>query len=208
MNYGESLAYWYLRLNGFFPITNFVMHKFEDFDYRGDCDILAVRFPYVFEKIGGKKSDWDSKLFEKLEYRHEQPLCIGLIVQVKTGYAGPSELNNFFTEKKIEYALKRIGFMSTDNIINLVQQFHNRATIKEDGFLLAKLAILKDVPDNQSTRPYVSITLKDTNRFILGRFMKYSEKNRDRIYFSDPLIQYLADSHLQNSDQRPVGRED
>ena len=26
MNFAEQLVYWYLRLNGFFPITNFVLH--------------------------------------------------------------------------------------------------------------------------------------------------------------------------------------
>jgi hypothetical protein len=26
MNSSEELAYWYLRLNGFFPLTNFVVH--------------------------------------------------------------------------------------------------------------------------------------------------------------------------------------
>lgn len=26
-NYGEAWAYWYLRLNGFFPLDNFVVHK-------------------------------------------------------------------------------------------------------------------------------------------------------------------------------------
>lgn len=27
MNYGETLAYWYLRLNGFFLLNNFVVHR-------------------------------------------------------------------------------------------------------------------------------------------------------------------------------------
>jgi hypothetical protein len=27
MNSSEELAYWYLRLNGFFPLTNFVIHR-------------------------------------------------------------------------------------------------------------------------------------------------------------------------------------
>jgi hypothetical protein len=26
MNYGETLTYWYLRLNGFFLLRNFVLH--------------------------------------------------------------------------------------------------------------------------------------------------------------------------------------
>lgn len=29
MNYGEDAVYWYLRLNGFFSVTNFVLHPTE-----------------------------------------------------------------------------------------------------------------------------------------------------------------------------------
>lgn len=47
-NYGEELAYWYLRLNGFFPITDFVFHTIP---YYADADILAVRPPNVREEI-------------------------------------------------------------------------------------------------------------------------------------------------------------
>ena len=31
MNFAEELVYWYLRLNGFFPITNFVLHRDEGY---------------------------------------------------------------------------------------------------------------------------------------------------------------------------------
>ena len=30
MNFAEQLVYWYLRLNGYFPITNFVLHQVQN----------------------------------------------------------------------------------------------------------------------------------------------------------------------------------
>ena len=45
MNYGETLAYWYLRLNGFFLLRNFVLHPLHESEandrYTADSDLLA-----------------------------------------------------------------------------------------------------------------------------------------------------------------------
>ena len=38
-NYGEELAYWYLRLNGFFLIENFVIHN-QEHENGSDVDML------------------------------------------------------------------------------------------------------------------------------------------------------------------------
>ena len=58
MNYGETLAYWYLRFNGFFLIQNFVLHPLADGEgsdkQAADIVLLAVRFPYVYEETGGQ----------------------------------------------------------------------------------------------------------------------------------------------------------
>ena len=55
MNYGETLAYWYLRLNGFIPMRNFVLHPSVNATDKNsaDSDLLAVRFLHVYEEIGG-----------------------------------------------------------------------------------------------------------------------------------------------------------
>lgn len=63
MNYGEELAYWYFRLNGFFPLLNYVIHRCHDVDYSSDCDLLALRCPNVFEEKGGQEQDWCQELF-------------------------------------------------------------------------------------------------------------------------------------------------
>lgn len=88
MNYGEEIAYWYLRLNGFFPITNFVIHRSQDIEHRSDIDVLAVRLPYVYEEVGGNPDDWDVSLINQLDFNHG----LGVICEVKTGEHSVSDL--------------------------------------------------------------------------------------------------------------------
>jgi hypothetical protein len=57
VNHAEEAAFWYLRLNGFFAITNFVVHASREVFHTSDCDVLAVRLPFVYEEIGGSEDD-------------------------------------------------------------------------------------------------------------------------------------------------------
>src|SRR4051794_19776677 len=81
MNYGETNTYWYLRLNGFFLINNFVVHRAEGVDYSSDIDILGLRLPYVFEEVGGQDNDWDNSLLQEIN----PEVATGVICEVKTG---------------------------------------------------------------------------------------------------------------------------
>jgi hypothetical protein len=81
MNHGEEAAFWYLRLNGFFAITNFVVHASSDVVHTSDCDVLGVRLPFVYEEVGGRDDDWDPFLVRNLNL--ERP--IGIICEVKSG---------------------------------------------------------------------------------------------------------------------------
>src|SRR3990170_7441706 len=100
-NYGEELGYWYLRLNGYFPITNFVIHQSEDIEYPTDCDILGVRFPHVYEEIGGQRHDWDEALMSQVDFN--EPVAV--ICEVKTGDLGAKPV---FSQEKISYAVQRL----------------------------------------------------------------------------------------------------
>ncbi len=46
----EQLGYWYLRLNGFLTIPNFVVHPDVGHNQETDVDILGVRFPLQSRK--------------------------------------------------------------------------------------------------------------------------------------------------------------
>jgi len=47
----ENLAYWYLRLNGFLNIPNFVVHPDRGNNQETDVDFLGIRFPYRAENL-------------------------------------------------------------------------------------------------------------------------------------------------------------
>src|SRR5688572_18351639 len=109
MNYGEAIAYWYLRLNGFFPITNFVIHHSSKVRHSSDCDVLAIRLPFVYEEIGGNEDDWDESLSKELGFDH----TIGVICEVKTG---AYRLENIFRPEYIAYSIARLGFMPKEGV--------------------------------------------------------------------------------------------
>jgi hypothetical protein len=108
-NYGESLAYWYFRLNGFIPMTDFVLHGDGEMK-ASDWDLLAVRFPHVWETVGGQEDDWDADLLRTLG--HDGRQILGVFVQVKTGEDDArrvGELRAYFS-KHLEYLVHRFGF--------------------------------------------------------------------------------------------------
>jgi len=193
-NYGEVLTYWYLRLNGFFPITNFVFHDVyqrENRKYSSDCDLLAVRFPYVSEKIRGKDLDWDQDLLKYLGSTLDRP--IGLVVQVKTGEFSKKDLRNFFSEDVLTYAIRRIGLVEKDKVPNLVDELMNCDKLIKDDFILAKLAVFGRPSREDNKNPFIIKDIHELDKFIRDRIKEYENTKRaDRMFFSDPLIQYLA----------------
>lgn len=181
-NFGEEIVYWYLRFNGFFIIRNFVIHKNIG---TSDADLLAVRFPYVYEKIGGQESDWDAILngFDK-------NIPIGLICEVKTGTNFNEDI---FSPENVEIAVGRFGFVQHDTpeYNKLIQNVQNNQHTRTPKFQIAKILFSKRYRSNEE-HPYYHVTLKQVRKFLETRIATYHmEKERDFIYFPSNLIQYL-----------------
>lgn len=192
-NYGEVLAYWYLRLNGFFLLTDFVLHQGALLERTSDCDILAVRFSHTYEEIGGQRVDWDDQLFREIGFDLDAPRdqVIGLIVQVKTG---SNEVGEAFSDAKLTMAVQRLGFFSDEEIRRneVIRRLASSTTMIERNYFLAKLAILKGKTVRDDDDLYFVRSLEHIRQFIKRRMSNYQRKYGDRLFFSDPLIQYIA----------------
>lgn len=180
-NYGEELVYWYLRLNGFFTVNNFVLHHNNE-GRTSDADILAVRFPYVYEETGGRSEDWDHQFFRNFS----DDKIIGLICEVKTGLNFSP--NSLFREVNLEKALGRFGFLENLNIYS--DELNNKSSITIDNYQICKVLISRkrESPRNDC----IHLRLIDIKNFIRNRMSKYLDRKLgDRMFFQSSLIQYM-----------------
>ena len=182
MNYGEEIVYWYLRLNGFFPITNFVIHRSSKIKHSADCDLLAIRFPFVYEEIGGKPEDWDKSLVEELGLDH----TVGVICEVKTG---AYDMKDIFRPEYVNYAIGRLGFVPLGNIDSVAEQLNNAASLEtQAGYRIIKLLIANDKKESAG---FIYRSLNSAEDFIEKRVRDYpQEKYADRMYFGSELFQH------------------
>ncbi|MCW4655797.1 hypothetical protein OOG41_08665 [Bacillus sp. AS_5] len=181
-NYGEELAYWYLRLNGFFVLDNFVYHQTQH-NRTGDADLLAIRLPHVKEVIGGRTDDWDEELFSYLdEYE-----IAGVLCEVKTGpRANPSSA---FKKHKLRYALNRIGFSNPD-IEEMLSKHENYCVLESNRNKFLKLVVSEY--EIKSTRACLTLSLEYIEDFIYNRIEIYrSQKYNARHFFPSSLLQYM-----------------
>ncbi|MBA4603430.1 hypothetical protein [Thermoactinomyces mirandus] len=195
-NYGEELAYWYLRLNGFFVLDNFVYHKISN-ERDGDADLLAIRLPNVKGKIGGRTDDWDETLFKYFgEYEIAAVLC-----EVKTG-KNP-DFNKAFKDRKLKYALNRIGFAKDDIDRMFFEQQKRYFLLKSGDKKFLKLVISEYVKKrqlhNDSKLPFLVFSLQHIEDFIYKRINRYSEKYSARHMFPSSLLQYMMYKQRENS---------
>ena len=179
-NYGEELAYWYFRFNGFFIISDFVLHRdLNKSPY--EVDILAIRFPHVIEKIGGTNVQYDDNLLSHFQDNR----IIGIICEVKTGEGSAKQIND---EQRLSQALGRFGFIENyQDYISYAQQ--NEVISIEDKYEIGKIFIA----DRSSQQPNcINIPLSDIASFIKNRIIQYrGQKFQDRTHFPSSLLQYI-----------------
>ncbi len=59
MNYGETIAFWHLRLNGFFPLANLVVH------YLSVQNLLALVDKFL--RAWWPSEDWQQALVIRMQ---------------------------------------------------------------------------------------------------------------------------------------------
>lgn len=214
-NYAESLTYWYLRLNGFFPMSRFVLHG-RPGDDPSDTDLLAVRFGGVYERIGGQQIDWHRELFEAIgaDPRYD---TVALIVEVKGGFNTAANAGAAFDMNHVVDGIHRIGTMCTGfdsqaAIQDLIEsQGHVVVVPVPEGQQARKVVVAKLLVANKFTGLHGGVfsttgtchrlLLDDMRRFIQHRIRTNLEKLSDWTFFPSDLFQFLL---WQERDYLPV----
>lgn len=129
----ERLAFWFLRLNGFLTIPNFVVHP-EGPDEAGaypqqtDVDVLGIRFPYRAENRRRPMPDFE------VFARERRPLVV--LSEVKTGQCG---LNGPWTNPARENMQKVLlagGFRPSEQVDEMAQSLYSTGVWQDDGLCI------------------------------------------------------------------------
>jgi hypothetical protein len=179
-NFADRIAYWYMRLNGFFMVENFVHH--ETIERRGaDADILAIRLPHARESIGSREvpcDDWRTRFRFGLE---ERPLAV--IVQVK---GGGGDTRAAFSEDRLRDAARRFGAFD-DGACDLIAKSTQPDVLVND-WRVAKLVVGIHAVDHVHF-----LALEDAWAFMRQRFQLFQDRKRgDWDHLPDTLVQLLA----------------
>jgi hypothetical protein len=210
MDYAESLAYWYLRLNGFFPITNFVLHRPYGKGQNTDCDVLGVHPVFVQETISNDVGvvRCASDLFKKVNVCLDKD-TVGVIGQVKSGAYSVEEVESAFDKERLFYSVHRLGLLPPAEVDGAVAELQAAPVARRGNVVILKLLVdtsthrRKAEAKAKRKGAWLEITLEEIDTFIRDRFNDYKKhKSGARMFFHDPLTQYLAwKCNLEDEDE-------
>lgn len=167
----EQLAYWYLRLNGFLMIQNFIVHPDSGNEQRTDADILGVRFPYRAELMPNPMIDDEFFIIIK-----DKPYII--IAEVKKGRCS---LNGPWTEpqkENLQRVLRAIGVFCEQEIAIAAKAVYTSGIFSSEACHLTLACFGKDSNfDISKNFPAVPQILWDkVLEFIYNRFRMYPDQ--------------------------------
>ncbi|UQZ34358.1 hypothetical protein C2I18_13025 [Paenibacillus sp. PK3_47] len=184
-NFAEELVYWYLRFNGFFPLTNFVLHRqgLSNGHQNADADLLAIRPKFVMEDVGGDHRD--NSLFRHFSTETN----IGLMCEVKSGSTVNLEEVHLKRADRISYCLRRIGFFSESKARYHTEYLKTEKVSKGQFHEIGKLLITQREIEMPG---FICLTMEHVESFILERIHLYSrEKYGAKLYFDSDMVQYM-----------------
>jgi len=123
----ELIASWYLRFNGYFPLTSFILHDAGATKQPGgqitDADILAIRLPHTEEIIEGPTETIRVKTDPQLDVTGD--LTDFIIAEVSSGeckFNWLNETNQAVEVKFLDYCLRRLGYWPPDAICEISEK--------------------------------------------------------------------------------------
>lgn len=187
----EGIAYWYLRLNGFMTIVNFLVHPENKRDFCTEVDILGVRFPNRSENLFKPMID-DSRLLI------DEKSALIVLTEVKSGRCS---LNGPWVQpekRNMEKVLRAIGSFKINRNKFVAKSLYENGIYLSKSYNVTMVCMGNERNfDIETKYPRVpQIIFKDALSFIYERLTTYS---REKVQHSqwDSNGKYLWDRASQ-----------
>lgn len=166
----EHLGYWYLRLNGFLTIPNFVVHPDYGPDPETEVDILGVRFPYRAENPVDPMDDEET--FTAIT---DKPfLVIAEVKKEKCRLNGPWKNP---ARKNMPRVLSALGAFPPTDLEEVGQSLYQFGAYSNVDYHLSLVCLGRERNEELYKRmPLIpQILWDDVLQFVFRRFSKYRE---------------------------------
>ena len=175
----EKLAYWYLRLNGFLTIENFIIHDERGKQQRTDIDIVAVRFPHRQEALRGYGDEQAWMDDDPILSSFSTPFAA--FVEVKTSRCA---MNGPWTDKSkgnIPRALRALGALPAEAVQDASEEIYKSGLHQNETIRVGLVSIGRERnPELASAMPdVIQITWDTVKRFIFDRFQRFERVKRE-----------------------------
>lgn len=179
MNGGEWLCLWYLRLNGYFTIPNFIIHGRPG--GLTDVDVLAVRLPYSSES----------------RFRDDGELGIPrdgidiILAEAKSGEI--LSLNGPWSDRRkgtLNYVPQRVGIVPPNRVGELANELYAKRSASENGFTVRICAFGKKISSELRRSGVHFVCWQHVLQFVHQRFRDNEQFKADHGMW-DEFGQYL-----------------
>ncbi|MBN9529773.1 MAG: hypothetical protein J0H82_26435 [Alphaproteobacteria bacterium] len=176
----EKLAYWYLRLNGYLQIENFVVHPGGRGGQRTDADLLGVRFPHRAERL---IDDPDDVMADDRETLGLDGRAIDVVIaEVKRGQR--CMLNGPWTKperQNIDRVLAAIGCLPPRSIGPAASALYRTGLYAGDGLRVRLIAFGMSYNTELADRyqQVAQIVWNQVIEFVWKRLRRYLDQKAD-----------------------------
>jgi len=164
----EELGYWYLRLNGFLSIPNFVVHPDRAGNQLTDVDVIGVRFPFRSELLENPMIDDDPFTREK-----QRPFVV--IAEMKSGLCQLNRPIRDGNRDVLHRILSSVGMLEHHEIEGAIAGLQETGCYYSDRYDVRFLALGEQVNEDlrESHPDALQITWYQVLTFIYQRFQSY-----------------------------------
>jgi hypothetical protein len=170
MSCPERLAYWYLRLNGFLLLENFIVHPDDGPSQRTDADLLGVRFRNRAELPYDPMPD-------DLQVAACTTLCHIVIGEVKSGLCALNGPWRRETDRNINRVLSAIGCVPSKSVDGAATALYGTGGVRDDSVTVRLVAFGDRRANIEPDIPQV--LFDEILGFIFRRFSAYRRPKAD-----------------------------